>query len=201
MNIELIKKYKEEFDYHINGGMVYHCYDNNFLWCLSGHGIWTLKPTVGIITHIIKNDEYVEFRKALAEGKTIQFRNVSNPFFKEWEDLGNLSFNPNFEYRIKPIEPQFKDGDWLINTPSDLIFKYDSSIHLKPDTCCIKWKPELNEYCWDLINGRLVKVKEIIKDNSTIGVKGYKSKCITYLQINNLEPYIEELPNFAEDFE
>lgn len=199
MNIELIKKYKEEFDYHINGGMVYHCYDNNFLWCSSGHGIWNKNVSGGIITHVIKNDEYIEFRKALAKGKTIQ---VINKFSNEWIDLTTVAFSgPKECYRIKPEELQFKDGDWLINTSSDLIFKYNSSIHLKPNTCCIKWKPKLNEYCWDLINGRLVKVKEIIEDNITIGVLGYKSKCITYLNINNLEPYIEELPDFAKDFE
>ena len=197
MNIELIKKYKEEFDYHINGGELLHCYNDVFLWSSCGYSIWDRNISDNII--IIKNDEYVEFRKALAEDKTIQ---VINKFSNEWIDLTTVSFSgPKECYRIKPEELQFKDGDWLINTTSDLIFKYNSSIHLQPDTCCIKWKPEINEYCWDLINGRLVKVKEIIKDNITIGVQGYKSKCTTYLNINNLEPYTEELPDFAKDFE
>jgi len=40
MNKELIKKYKKEFDHHINDGKVLHCYNSDFLWCSSGLGIW-----------------------------------------------------------------------------------------------------------------------------------------------------------------
>ena len=89
MNKELIKKYKVEFDYWINGGNIqaYYKLDNTPKW-------WTDKESLDYygddnFNNVIENsldtddvlvvidDEYIEFRRALAEGKTIQLNEAT----------------------------------------------------------------------------------------------------------------------------
>lgn len=109
MNKELIKKYKEEFDYFISQnqnqvlmGKKDH-FTNKIKWYPSVSNPF-LELSDSII--IIKNDEYAEFRKALAEGKTIQ---IINKFSNEWMDLPIVAFSDPAEYyRIKPEELIFK---------------------------------------------------------------------------------------------
>ena len=112
MNKELIKKYKAEFDHWLDGGKLLQKQINLVIPAEWEEFLedwdWPIDELAVII-----NDEYVEFRKALAEGKIIQYRNLKVNVFKNWQDLGNLKFNPNFEHRIKPEEPKFKVGDWV----------------------------------------------------------------------------------------
>ena len=119
---ELIKKYKAEFDHWMNGGNVQAFYkkDDEPKWltdeeCIEYEGRDNF-------SHIIKNllgpddvliiidDEYIEFRKALAEGKIIQLDEAakfSDPN-RGWVDLSCKSFGssthlfPVNYYRIKP---------------------------------------------------------------------------------------------------
>ena len=119
---ELIKKYKAEFDHWMNGGNVQAFYikDDEPKWltdeeCIEYEGRDNF-------SHIIKNllgpddvliiidDAYVEFRKALAEGKIIQLDEAakfSDPN-RGWVDLSCKSFGssthlfPVNYYRIKP---------------------------------------------------------------------------------------------------
>ena len=116
MNKEVIKKYKKEFDHWLEGGEVL---------LLTLEHEWVLK----VNTHwdypgpYIINDKYSEFRKALAEDKTIQY----NPFHalhNRWDDATEPDFcYPVQKYRIKPDEPQFKIGDWVRLTV------FDKTIH------------------------------------------------------------------------
>ena len=74
------------------------------------------------VKYYIINDEFVEIRKALAEGKTVQY-NFGNhginkkDFPNKWKDLDILigiladKASPK-NYRIKPEEPKVKIGDW-----------------------------------------------------------------------------------------
>lgn len=140
MNIELIKKYKAEFDHWLNGGIILFKFkDNrefyNFNW----------NESIEEVDYIVINDEYVEFRKALAEGNTIQCNQSGY-----WEDLNHIPlFNQNISnYRIKPEEPQFKVGDFVRNTSSSIVFKYDDTMLIPDSSCCIKWEPQANELCW-----------------------------------------------------
>lgn len=67
MNKELILKYKTEFDHWLNGGKLRHkAYGK---WEQTNN-IWSCRTAD--IAAVVIDDEYVEFRKALAEGKTIQ---------------------------------------------------------------------------------------------------------------------------------
>ena len=122
MNKELIKKYKAEFDHWLNGGTIQAFYKQGDepKWltaeeCIEYDGYDNF-------SHIIKNllepddviividDEYIEFRKALAEGKIIQLDEAakfSDPN-RGWVDLSCKSFGssthlfPVNYYRIKP---------------------------------------------------------------------------------------------------
>ena len=122
MNKDLIKKYKAEFDHWMDDGNVQAFYikDDEPKWltdeeCIEYEGRDNF-------SHIIKNllgpddvliiidDEYIEFRKALAEGKIIQLDEAakfSDPN-RGWVDLSCKSFGssthlfPVNYYRIKP---------------------------------------------------------------------------------------------------
>lgn len=119
MNIELIKKYKKEFDYLLEGGRIQVCF--NGCWGPGDASFFNIHAASDY--KCVMHDEYVEFRKALADGKTIQFNFGNYGTNKEdfpdfWKDLdssiGILSDRTYPQnYRIKPEEPEFKVGDWV----------------------------------------------------------------------------------------
>ena len=117
MNKQLIITYFEEFKHWLNGGKIlYALYDlddkNYSAWYELHHDCkWDHNNAYRF--KFIINDEYVEFRKAMAEGKTIQYY-VDG--FVGWQDVKSLNqscMHPT-SFRIKPEEPKFKVGDWLI---------------------------------------------------------------------------------------
>ena len=192
MNKELIKTYKAEFDHWLNGGtLLYRCFnyiEQEFTaWekCNAGFS-WN---TSGIHTPcIIINDEYVEFRKALAEGKTVQY-NFGNhginkrDFLNKWKDLdisiGILADRACPEnYRIKPEEPKFKVGDWVVNktskqrivkkitsTYSDTVTVGDSEVgtNVMLINDLELWKPKKGEYCWFWNKGATITILELLE--------------------------------------
>ena len=115
MNKELIKKYKVEFNYWLNGGELLYSYiDDKLLWKSmdeidkNTYPVYIRNPFQLSEHHIIIiNDEYVEFRKALAEGKTVEFKHPQVGY-KDWEIVTQehlfQSVVPGREYRIKPEE-------------------------------------------------------------------------------------------------
>ena len=115
MNKELIKKYKEEFDWWINGDPI--CMLSIFNeW--SNHSYESYRAfkweNPNVVKAIVKNDSYIEFRKAMAEGKVIQYSRLVDDC-PTWVDI-NMAVWPFDKgakhYRIKPDEPTFKVGDW-----------------------------------------------------------------------------------------
>ena len=120
---ELIKKYKPEFDHWMNGGtLLYRHFDykkQEFnLWEVCDEGfLWNVRP----IKHpcIIINDEYVEFRKALVEGKIVEVaidhNDIDGYIWKSVEDDEFHHFNID-EIRIKPENQNRKDQDGNKNT-------------------------------------------------------------------------------------
>ena len=120
---ELIKKYKPEFDHWMNGGtLLYRHFDykkQEFnLWEVCDEGfLWNVRP----IKHpcIIINDEYVELRKALAEGKIVEVaidhNDIDGYIWKSVEDDEFHHFNID-EIRIKPENQNRKDQDGNKNT-------------------------------------------------------------------------------------
>ena len=160
MNKQLINKYKHEFDHWLNEGKILYKHINSNAWW--NNEPWDYSPD--FITAIIINDEYVEFRKALAEGKTVQYNFGSfgqhkQDFPNVWKDLnlsiGILSDRAHPEnYRIKP-EPIFKTGDWVYIPELD-----GNPCEYREDLCCLglkKWEPRADEWCWNYVFG-LVKV-------------------------------------------
>ena len=108
MNKELILKYKTEFDHWLNGGKLRHkAYGK---WEQTNN-IWSCRTAD--IAAVIIDDEYVEFRKALAEGKTIQHISATTG---EWVDFNKgFKLTPSYTflatpeyYRIKSDRHKFK---------------------------------------------------------------------------------------------
>lgn len=167
MNKELIKKYKAEFDHWLNGGEILVS-DNGNLWEIPDYNVWT--DTIVPYYRVIINDKYVEFRKALAEGKTVEVLHYTG--YKEFDQnpwklfaIGVSIFDKPVEnYRIKPEKPKFEVGDWVIIEglePFNGIFKilghiiiegincYDVGFEIKvPETYITLWQPKEGEWCW-----------------------------------------------------
>lgn len=182
MNKALILKYKTEFDYWLNSGnvQVYYKKDDEPKWLTDEECIEY--ESHDNFSHIIRNslepedvliiidDEYIEFRKALAEGNTIQYYeciyqhemdvNLNRYDWLDWKSATpSSSFTKTLKYRIKPEEPKFKVGDWLIEIHSGSYAKvlevftqevrvklYDcNSIITTENTDFKLWKPQLGE--------------------------------------------------------
>ena len=122
-------------------------------------------------TVYVLNDSYSTYRKALAEGKTVQY-NFGNhginkrDFLNKWKDLdisiGILADRASPKnYRIKPEEPKFKVGDWVVEihstTKAQVLELFGNQIRVKfcyPDAIIttdssdfIPWVPKKSECC------------------------------------------------------
>ena len=159
MNKELINKYKPEFDHWLNEGKLL-CYtevDGPYYEVTDEK--WDFVCNIGFII----NDEYVEFRKALAEGKTIQHNNSYLYSMKEnWIDLKSCFFPaPVKTYRIKPDEPKFKVGDFVRcvaqpqnASPLRITRLFQDNYYVMNSKLSfleyelIPWTPVKGEWCW-----------------------------------------------------
>ena len=164
MNKELILKYKNEFDYWVNGGKILMHYGKWVPVSLDAKWEFFISDLeiIGSFGYII-DDKYVEFRKALAEGKTIQF-NFGNfgsnktDFPNIWKDLdlsiGILSdraLPENYRIKPKPEESKFKVGDWV--TEQGILRQIPEPINVESlnnhlalyERRCKRWKPRVGE--------------------------------------------------------
>ena len=181
MNKELIKKYKKEFDHWLNGGEVlfytwkwYNSKDNPS--STFNHS----DPSV--IKYYIINDEFVEIRKALAEGKSIQMLCRYDKMEPIWDDMTEVIKSIGFvdvkeNYRIKPEEPKFKVGDWVVEihstTKAQVLELFGNQIRVKfcyPDAIIttdssdfIPWVPKKGECCWFWNKGATITVLELLE--------------------------------------
>ena len=126
MNKALINKYWKEFCHWKDDGEV-----EVFTGLATGNGwttishnyLWTSPNAILVIS-----DEYVEYRKALAEGKTVERIYSRGTPNERWQECPIYTEFPLEDYRIKPDEPEFKVGDYII-TPNHgirLIHKIDN---------------------------------------------------------------------------
>ncbi len=150
LNKKLIKKYKAEFDYWLNGGLVYGYSEVIKDW-YKLDTIWENKNKMNLI--IIMDDEYVEFRKALAEGKEIQLKNAcgydSNFKKDEWMKVDKICIHIPLQFYRIASKDNFKIGEWVENiNPKQWfireIFKYSES---NKNDQIKKWVPEEGEMC------------------------------------------------------
>jgi len=128
------------------------------------------KPAFIRFDTYVQNDKHAEARKWKADGKQLQRRTLWDDncnFDKSWNDYdksNTISTNHNgteVEYRIKPNEPTFKVGDWVVHSQGNFLIKEmpnedeieflsscDNSVRI--DACKL-WKPTKGEWCvfWD----------------------------------------------------
>ena len=211
MNKKLIKKYKKEFDYWLEGGDIIAKFKNGG-WVKSSPNIdfsWAVPEQV---LAIVIDDEYVEFRKALAEGKTIQHYNTIHTPHK-WTDViykDTIKFSDNISYRIKPEEPEFKVGDWIcqnnyvmkIDSMTDYAYHSNDGKAIKLENAEL-WKPQPCEWCWFWNDGERPTLGQFVvmsKDNEAYRMKRFNStdKNSRYYS-KYCEPFIGELPTALKE--
>ncbi len=217
MNKELIKKYKKEFDHWLNGGEVLFFYWED--WYSS-----TYNPEM-VFNHIspddvkyyVINDEFVELRKALAEGKSIQMLCRYNKMEPIWDDMTDVIRSIGFvdikeNYRIKPEEPKFKVGDWVVEihstTKAQVLELFGNQIRVKfcyPDAIIttdssdfIPWVPKKGDWCWFLNKSRI----PVISQFHSLEIEGNRKYSATFPNTPHpmigyydyCEPFIGNLP-------
>ena len=155
MNKQLINKYKPEFDHWLNGGSI--LIKSDLGWCpIATEFAWSCNISVDAL--FVFNDEYVEFRKALAEGKTIEYLGQSS---NVWHEVQEPDFNLHPTcYRIKPDGPKFKVGDfvrYVHSTPAKALeinnINGNRYYFTNSEMSCLKhelklWTPVKGEWCW-----------------------------------------------------
>ena len=214
MNKELIKKYSKEFNHWINGGKVLSKYTLLPEWSDNQtEDIWRIPSKDISKVLIVINDEYVEFRKAFAEGKTVQYQDC---FSKEWLDMKTDHFHGSSDkfyegvYRIKPEEPKFKVGDWVVHNGvvkrvtkavDGYIDSLDNQVAvIMKEESLELWEPKEEEYFW--YKNDLVKFHETQKN---LGLLLQSARgCSYYPAEKNFEdycePFIGKLPsNLKQD--
>lgn len=159
MNIELIKKYKKEFDHFINDGKLLCSLKDELKWINATEATWSFKDEENIV--IIINDEYSHLRKALIEGKTIQIWKIIKQHVSDsskdiygWKDFKSFKPNspfcgPSHHYRIKPEESKFKVGDFVRDIISGKVSQVNNEdIANGKYSQVTKWEPSHKELCW-----------------------------------------------------
>ena len=230
MNKELIKKYKAEFDHWLNGGegILSYCFvftGEQYQWSAmyDESDVFKERDVPYDIKSIVINDEYVEFRKALAEGKTLQLNDgykIAPTWGDTYQDKTPLETYPVHCYRIKPEEPKFKVGDWVVEihstTKAQVLELFGNQIRVKfcyPDAIITTdssdfslWQPKKGDWCWFLNKDRIPTISQFLSietdgnrkysatfPNTPHPMIGYYDYC---------EPFIGNLPsNLKRDSE
>lgn len=151
MNKELIKKYEQEFKWWVDGGLI--------LW-MDSTGIWDNDDSVWENCNysdakVIIDDAYSKFRRALAEGKSLEVFNAN--YYKQlqtntWVNMDTLHLNttiPVEHYRIKPNDPKFQVGDWVRDNANNKIVqvtKHMIEYGLIVPEGCEFWQPQVGEW-------------------------------------------------------
>ena len=194
MNKELIKKYKTEFDHWLNGGKVISKYTLIPTWsnCQS-EDIWGISDKNISKVLIVINDEYATYRKALAEGKIIEvatdYNDVDGYIWKSMEDKEFHYFNIN-EIRIKPEEPQFKAGNWVVHPDANAPWKLSqNSINHLDNSKLELWQPQLGEWCWFWDSGNFPELRQFKRILISNKYQSYQTFTYDYC-----EPFLGKLP-------
>jgi len=218
-----IIKYEKEFlawckDESVLLGAPASMHDKTLIWReVRDFSDWKPLDTVYVL-----NDSYSDYRKALAEGKIVEFKHPQVGY-DEWEIVTQehifQSVVSGRQYRIKPEEPKFKAGDWVRDGENIYQFIEPSSIHSYESSLqrCELWRPQLGEWCWFYSNGSydtpcLRKFITTI-DDTYIALNSQNSRRITltevpsfvkgisdsYVTYKNCEPFIGQLPSYLKE--
>ncbi len=198
MNLELIRKYEKEFLHMLHGGKLKYFTGKEWL-TYSGVELWTASNDLKIII----DDQYVEFRKALADGKTIEERYYT-PTDHWGKHLSGFAVSPKM-LRIKPEEPEFKVGDWItVNGPTGTFTECisgiaDDTYTLSGTNICYKsqaskWEPKEDEVCifWnnDSNTAVIAKLRYIVSTGTYRTEHSYWDNCM---------PFTGALPSHIKD--
>lgn len=195
MRKETIIKYEKEFlawckDESVLLGAPASMHDKTLIW-REVRDFNDLKP---LDTVYVLNDSYSDYRKALAEGKIVQEQDYFN---KQWRDMKTDNFHGASKtlyegvYRIKPEEPKFKVGDWVVHPDADTPWKLTQNSINHLDNSELKlWQPKPGEFCWFWNES---------KTHPTLATFTNKSLGLYYSDISNdgfdfCEPFIGQLP-------
>ena len=215
MNKELINKYKLEFDHWLKNpdGLLFYDEHHNSWNNLHCDYQWNCTiaemEEFGKYGYII-NDEFVEFRKALAEGKTIQstseglncYCDILNP--TPSRKFSNYLHN----YRIKPDELKFKVGDfvrYIHSTPAKALeinnINGNRYYFTNSEMSCLEhelepWTPVKNEWCWFYDNPNSNKYCNLSQFGE-FNVRYFKTNCGTSWKF--CEPFLNSLPSYLKD--
>ena len=198
--------------------MLYKHINSDAWW----HEPWNYSPDY--VKAIIINDEYVEFRKALVEGKTIESKVIhciSNNSCHYGEELpwaidtsGKFKGMPDL-YRIKSDEPKFKVGDfvtpfnrkincsiWQIDKVLSCGTLVSGSKMLDPRTIQL-WTPVKDEWCWFFNNDRIPIISQFVEINDDMTRKYFavypnRPKALGSWY-KSCEPFIGQLPANLKD--
>lgn len=204
MNIELIKKYKTEFDHFLNEGKLLTRTKSNFIWNdkINEDLMWDFEIQD---IDIIIDDEYSELRKALCDGKTIQ---AYYKFNDTWNDIIKPEFKDNVSnYRIKPEEPKFKIGNFVryINSNNNKALRInnincgfyyfdDTGMSLRIDEM-IKWNPNPKELCW--FTNDTTELRAVLGQFDCMTHDNFY-KATNGSSYSNCEPFINSKPSWFE---
>jgi hypothetical protein len=204
MNKQLINKYWKEFCHWKDGGnVIFLSNKNNWRNISYFANFWSLKE-IGKIKSVVISDEYIEFRKALAEGKIIQF-NYGTKQEPDWENCDEVNEEHYFSayenfYRIKPDKPKFKAGDWTNEKgslePIQLTEKYIDTINKVGSwDDFTEWKPQRGEWCLMWKHNKDVVALEQYSNLTEVSLYQSKSKRV----YNECMPFTGTLPTHLKD--
>lgn len=197
MNKELIKKYKKEFEHWVNEGKLLCYTEVEGPYYEVSDATWEFACDVGFII----NDEYVEFRKALAEGKTVEVlteeSNINRKYWSldvyTWTKTQDIDTNIEVKnYRIKPEEADIKVDEYIYDIQKNKYYRIVNVLEEKVETTTFRvWKSAINGVhykLWKPKPGELVIMKT---DDYSIGFT------VTLWEENSKftpVPFIGELP-------
>lgn len=206
MNKELIKTYFEEFKHWLNGGKIISKYTLTHTWndC-QNEEIWRIPDKNISKVLIVIDDEYVEFRKALVEGKTVEYLDFRDEWRNLKENCRKLEGVDLSRLRIKPDVSKFKVGDWVIHNGvikqvtkavDGLIDSLDNQVAvIMKEESLEPWKPKQGDYFW--YKNDLVKFHET-QTNAGLLLQSARG-CSYYPAEENFEdfcePYLGRLPS------
>ena len=205
MNKELILKYKAEFDHSLYGGKLQVKFVND-PWEEAPEDIFSF-TTVNFVLAI--DDYYAEFRRALAEGKIVEYLGYKNEWKNLTENCRKLEGIPIEELRVKPERHKFKIGDWVIHNGvvkrvTKVVDGYIDSLDnevavIMKEESLELWEPEDGKYFW--YKNDLVRFHET---QANLGLLLESARgCSYYPAEKNFEdycePFIGQLPTNLKD--
>ena len=201
MSKEIILKYLTEFNAWVKGQEVYVMFNNG------GHRLVdSLEDFNEDVKYIVLKDSYFFYRKALAEGKVIEYLGQSSNL---WHEVPEPDFNLHPTcYRIKPDEPKFKVGDFVryIHTTYPRALEINNInggryYFINSEMSCLEhelepWTPVKGEWCWFYDNPNSTKYCNL-SQSGEFNVRYFKTNCGT--SWNFCEPFLNSLPSYLKD--